>query len=130
VPRGTSPRSPAAPAMDVHEDSPLLARVVASGDVTGGWSVSGDVTGGRAASGGVPGGGAAMDSPLLARVVAELPENFRHKILPLLVGCMRLADIARVRHVIGCASTHATRVHSASNDVTGDFCHATLVATS
>jgi len=26
------------------------------------------------------------DSPLLGRVVAEFPEIFRHKILPLLVG--------------------------------------------
>jgi hypothetical protein len=26
------------------------------------------------------------DSPLLGRVVAELPEIFRHEILPLLVG--------------------------------------------
>jgi len=29
------------------------------------------------------------DSPLLARVVAELPEIFRHEILPLLVGLWR-----------------------------------------
>jgi hypothetical protein len=95
--------------MDGHEDSPLLARVVASEGVPGGRAASGDVTGGGSASGGVTaseaatwgvtGGGAAMDSPLLARVVAELPEIFRHEILPLLVGC---GGYCSVLHVMVC----------------------------
>jgi hypothetical protein len=33
------------------------------------------------------------DSPLLARVVAEFPEIFRHEILPLLVGSGGLPDM-------------------------------------
>jgi hypothetical protein len=39
------------------------------------------------------------DLPLLARVVAELPEIFRHEILPMLVGLAFAA--ARSRHDIG-----------------------------
>jgi hypothetical protein len=100
------------------------------------------------------------DSPLLARVVAEFPEIFRHEILPLLVGSGGLPDIARALHVIGCHLTRETRVHSALEkrdrqclpgriarhvigshlireprvrsalgDVAGNVCQATLLAT-